>query len=216
MQDALSGILEQTPVAQPLDPLRQHLQQKGEDARRYGLDRTGVQRIVEALEGASARIEAWEIDPSTGSEPLHAAIERLYRKGRKALARARKAGSPGALHEARKQVKYLELALEPFQNEASKQEDALARIVDRAEAIEQDLGKDHDLAVLRSHVSGLLGGEEANGEPLLAAIEERSERLRAQALKEARKLYKKKPARFLAKIRGERARDDTPRGSPPD
>lgn len=203
MERTFAEILRETPAAQPLAPLRQQLLDRAREVRRYGLHRSGIARSMEVLQGAGARIEAWEVVAQAAPEPLHAALERLYRKGRKALVHAAKDGSPDALHEARKQVKYLELALEPFQQQRreSDPKGSIAGVVRRARAIEEDLGKDHDLVVLRIQVSSFLGAREAEGKPLYAAIEAQSERLRAQAMKQARKLYRKKPARFVKRTR---------------
>jgi CHAD domain-containing protein len=214
MEQALAGIVKETPAAQWAAPLRQQFVEKRRDARRYGLDRIAIGRIVEALEGSAARIAAWDVE-AAACERLRDAIERLYRKGRKALAHAVKESSAESLHEARKQVKYLELALEPFLQESkdSDRKDRLSRIVDKAEAIEEDLGQDHDLAVLRTQAAALLGAREAEGKPLFSAIESRQQRLRAKALKRARKFYKKKPARFRAKVTRELVPDDSTSGS---
>jgi hypothetical protein len=214
MEQALAGIVNETPTAQWAAPLRQQFVEKRRDARRHGLDRIAIGRIVEALEGSAARIAPWDVE-AAACERLRDAIERLYRKGRKALAHAVKESSAESLHEARKQVKYLELALEPFLQERkdSDRKDRLSRIVDKAEAIEEDLGEDHDLAVLRAQAAALLGAREAEGKALFTEIESRQQRLRAKALKRARKFYKRKPARFRTKVTRELVPDDSTSGS---
>jgi len=205
MEEALAAMLQGTPAAASLVSLQEAFRERGEEVRRIGLDRMSVRRMVEAMEGADARIALWQIDELRGPARVCDALQRLYRKGRKALARAHSRGSPEALHEARKQVKYLELALEPFrpQVEEGNGEDRISRIVDRAEAIEEHLGDDHDLWVLRAQMAGLLDAAPAEAERIIAAIAARQKELREKALAQGRALYRKKPRRFRAGLERE-------------
>ena len=92
------------------DPIRRSLVREYDSARR-AIAGPALGTIRKALEGAERRIKALPAPDSNGAL-LAAAAERLYRKGGAALAQATVDRTETKLHEARKQTKYLGLALE--------------------------------------------------------------------------------------------------------
>jgi len=146
-------------------------------ARRSALE-TCIRLLRHSLERA-ARADFAAMDKA----PLARGMRRIYRKGRRAMAQARSSGTPEALHEWRKQAKYLLNALETLhgarKGSAGKAARRLERLADR-------LGDHHDLDALARRARG----------PLQAAIAQRRARLRKKALALGGKVYRQKAKRF--------------------
>ncbi len=119
-------------------------------------------------------------------------LRRIYRKGRRALARARKKDSAARRHELRKQAKYLRVALEVI--DVSEYHHAH----EHARRIVSWLGEDHDLAVLRGRIERLDGHSKSNDKRWLLRIEERQKKLQRKALAKAEELFDQKSAAFIA------------------
>jgi CHAD domain-containing protein len=99
------------------------------------------------LDDAWNRVNRWRVSRKPASA-LGTGIERIYRRGRKALASARKDGSAEKLHEWRKQEKYLAQAMESFSAA-----DGATKWREHADAVADALGKDHDFVVLQAEIS---------------------------------------------------------------
>jgi CHAD domain-containing protein len=157
--------------------------------------------------GTTKRIAA---DPDA---PLDA-LRRLYRDARRALGRAdrrRHAGAEDALHEWRKQVKYLLNAVEEMRPHLGPRAD---KLIERTDAIADDLGDEHDLAVLSERITSAAIAADADSiDPGMRAlrrlIERRRRKLRRRALAMGRRVHGHKPARFLKRLL-----DGAPRTSP--
>lgn len=187
-------------AARPLAPLRdadviaatfgRRIDAKGIRAQRAALRDTLrkslVQEIQASIAETGARVSRWRL-PLDPWPVLRSGLERVYRKGRKALDVAQARGSDHSLHEVRKQVKYLGAALEILQPAAPR---AVAKLVQRADAVAQTLGDDHDLAMLRRRLG------HADRE-LIAWANRRRRKLQKRALKNARRLYRGKPKEFV-------------------
>ena len=115
-----------------------------------------------------------------------------YRAGRKALAKA-KSNDDRALHEWRKQAKYLLNELELLRAVFGLDAKRLRRRADRLAAI---LGDDHDLGVL----SGKLRGYRAAAPSLVKQIAKRRLSLRRRAAQQGEKLYRDPAQRVEARI----------------
>jgi CHAD domain-containing protein len=151
--------------------------------------------IGEPLAEARGRVARWRLPRDTWSI-VRPGLRRIYRRGRKALELARSSRSDRALHETRKQVKYLEAALEMLKPAKAPR---VKKIAKSAAAVAKRLGDDHDIAVLE----GMLRTKGAD-RALLAKLEPMRRKLQKKALKRARRLYKRKPKAFVARV--ERAR----------
>jgi len=121
-------------------------------------------------------------------------LRRIYRKGRHALARARKKDSAARRHELRKQAKYLRVALEII--DASD----YAHAHDRARKVASWLGEDHDLAVLRERIAHSDHASISSDERWFRRIRERQEKLQRKAFAKAEELFEPKPNAFVANL----------------
>jgi CHAD domain-containing protein len=165
--------------------LRARAELRGEGAvARDGFD---LAPLAAALDECSARVAYWRL-PYDPRPVLSAGFKRVYRRGRSALSHAREVGSDASLHELRKQVKYLGAAARLFEGAPPGTADAVSG---RADAIAERLGEDHDLAVLRPR----FGRQERE---LLRLIDRRRHKLQKKALRKAKRLYRRKPRRFVA------------------
>lgn len=157
---------------------------------RAQLTRATRQRIVAALTHVRQGIESIPEDRLDRGN-LRAGLERAYRSARKAYRRMCKHASDETLHECRKQTKYylhqLELvsALDPKR---------FAKRRKRAEQLGDQLGDDHDLAVLADKILKYARAEHAASrdplvEELLQRIATRRRRLERKAARLGQRLY---------------------------
>jgi CHAD domain-containing protein len=195
--DALGGLLEEEskPARRAiLGELRRKLHVERLQARRKLLEGWQLAGVERLLLDAGQRVEYWRV-PRHDMPVLRAGFERVYRKGRKSLKKARSKVSTESLHESRKQAKYLQQALAILAPAKSRRMTKLAK---RARAVADRLGEDHDLASLQARLARLPAPGVEN--KLLARIEARRGKLQKKALKQARRLYSKKPAAFLEQV----------------
>jgi CHAD domain-containing protein len=127
------------------------------------------------------------------------ALERADAGKRAGKASTGKAGSAGKARarkrsRARKQAK----AGAAFVEQLAKRADDLGEL----------LGEEHDLAVLAERVGGEAKAGRASGAPgsgarkaLLKAIAQRRKRLRKRALRDGKRLYRRKPKQFVRRVR---------------
>jgi CHAD domain-containing protein len=122
-------------------------------------------------------------------------LTKIYRVGRNAYRLARGHPTTEALHEWRKQVKYLcndaELMCRAY-------EVHLGNIGKRAKRLAALLGDDHDLAVLRQKVEQ---AQAPHSGALLTRIRRARRALQAEAFAVGRRVYQKSPRRFASKMR---------------
>jgi CHAD domain-containing protein len=170
------------------------------------LRRAGLERIQSSLREDEARARAVLLGASGGlgeclrllrasrarakkaglshPEPrsLRSGLGHVYRQGRKALAEAEKSGTSEALHEWRKQVKYLHNALDAIDGA---RKGRAAKVAKKSGKLADRLGDDHDLAVLarRKHAP----------KKLHKLISARRAKLQKRAFALGRKLYRAKP-----------------------
>ncbi len=138
---------------------------------------------LQALREAHHRAGRWRVG-RRGWTVLGAGLRRVYGQGRRTLALARTDPAADRLHEWRKQPKYLwhELqVLEPLGP-------AVARRAGLAHRLADALGRDHDLWVLRATVAAKVSAR-AGRRRLIGLIDQRAERLRAQAFALGHALY---------------------------
>ncbi|HXN10156.1 MAG TPA: CHAD domain-containing protein [Steroidobacteraceae bacterium] len=163
----------------------------GGAARRGGLVRLAqVERLVRDWPPQSAAALA--------SHPAAVlrAVTATYRHGRHCYAAVRGQASDAALHEWRKQSKYLASELRLLRALRPRRIDSQRR---RANRIADILGTDHDLALLRGEL--LRGRSSAPAMCLLASIDRRRASLQARALAIGGRLYRLAPREFSAQLR---------------
>lgn len=173
-------------------PALVRLRTRAREARAQGLA-NGVRsagKMRSLLERSRDRTARWRMprDP----EPLYwSGLRRTYAAGSEALERVRAKGTAAALHEWRKQVKYLAASL-AFMARGNPHGAKAARL---ARELGKALGDDHDLAVLAAALRRVRADAE-----LLAQIEQRRRKLQKRALKLGQRLYKRSPERFAARL----------------
>jgi CHAD domain-containing protein len=125
-----------------------------------------------------------------------AGLTATYRQGRRCYAAVCRDASDPALHEWRKQAKYLANELRVLRGCAPRRVDPWRR---RAERIAEALGADHDLALLGREVQRSDMPDGARGR-LLRRLERARSRLQARAHASGERLYRFKSARFIARL----------------
>jgi CHAD domain-containing protein len=143
---------------------------------------------AEALRQSEARAAAWPLS-NDGFPAIAAGLEATFRRGQKAMARARKHPRPENDHEWRKRVKehwYHVRLLE------SAWDGAMPAYERRLKDLETFLGEGHNLVVLR---------ERPEARQISRLIGEYREELRRDALALGERIYTGKPAHFTKRVR---------------
>jgi CHAD domain-containing protein len=166
--------------------------------------------VVADLRAIRERVAAWELRerPQDPTRLPARGIERLYREGRRRMRAARRRGDFESMHAWRKRVKALRYAAETLdRGEAARETKSgrrLRRVARRADRLGEALGEEHDLALLARVVrerSELFAGRRKQRKRLLKLIARRRKRLRRRALREGERLYRRRPQRFVRRLR---------------
>jgi CHAD domain-containing protein len=178
--------------------LRAQLATERDRAAQRGLREQATRdQMLGELYAVRGRVAAWPLLERPGLQLTEPGLRRIYRQGRRRYARAlhAKPRDTRALHQWRKRVKDLRYAAQVFD---------LKELSKRADALQERLGEEHDLALLAARVSApgspLAGGgrrRKRTRKAVLKLIARRRARLRKRALREGRRLYKRKPKRFI-------------------
>ena len=154
--------------------------------------------VLEALSDARVRVATWPLPEDGGPGALAAGLERIYRRGRRALRTAEQETTVESLHELRKRAKDLWHAAQLLRPAAPKRMKKLAR---RAHRLSDLLGDDHDLAVLLDRARAqpeLLDEDELAA--LSALVQRRQDRLRREALALGARVYGRKPRKLAGVV----------------
>jgi len=151
-----------------------------------------LQRMGSSLEQVSGRMTQWRVGEH-GWSVLGPALKRIYKKGRHARPIRSRCPTDKALHEWRKQVKYLRYALELLGSRRSRR---LSRLARRAERLTDLLGKAHDLAILARRARALATRRRAPLRALFVIIDQQREGLGLEALSSGEQLYQPKPGEW--------------------
>jgi len=150
-----------------------------------------IERIDQALAAAAKRVRKWRSPlQGPGYAAPQLAVQRLYRKGRKALKRSRQDPSDECLHEARKQAKHLAHALEILAGRTPPKK--AAKLLAKADDLGDWLGDDHDLAVVESRCLSLPADADKPKRKIARRLEKRRAKLQDKALDAGRKLFRGK------------------------
>jgi len=125
---------------------------------------------------------------------------RLYRAGRRALAASRREAAVDTLHAWRKCAKYLSHQLEALGPHCPAQTRLLAR---ELHSLSDELGEDHDLAMLRAHLAGhpeALADAEERAD-LVRLIEEARLERQERVLRNGARLYARPPKLFRSELK---------------
>ena len=161
-------------------------------------------QAIQALEQARSKVEAFQIggghhDPKKAGRLLAKGAGRTYGRADAALRRAEKTRKADDLHELRKRVKYHWMHLRLL---APAWPEAFQAPVAVAKAVADDLGRDHDFAVMRAEVRSdpAAFGDEETLSLLLALIDRKQSELRERGLSGARRLLVETDENFAARI----------------
>lgn len=155
--------------------------------------------LLEELRAIRVRVADWRF-ADRGFELVAGDLEETYRRGRRALRRARRDSDGAALHEWRKRVKDLRYSTQMLtRKRASGDSQWMAHQGARADELAELLGEEHDLALLAARIhehADAFKGEKRTRKLVLKLIAKRRKRLRAQALELGRRLYGRTPKRY--------------------
>lgn len=182
-----------TSRAAPELVLRQMLKQHLDEQRRAFADGTARRGCLDLVKSCRQHMHGnapRRVEPST----LLAGLRKIYRQARKAFARASSERTPEALHEWRKQTKYLHAATGALSRAGVR---PLSRLVKRCAGIASRLGDDHDLVALRNEIERV-GMAKADADAILARIDKRRMKLQQHALTVGAHAFQKKPGQFAA------------------
>jgi CHAD domain-containing protein len=157
-----------------------------------------AKKTVSALRAASRRLASWPLHQD-GFAAVSGGLHSTYRRGRKALAKAKAEPTPERYHFLRKRVKdhwYHVRLLENIWTESMRAREATLK------EIETWLGDDHNLVVLRdmmrkgdSHF-----GNREDIEFMSPVLEHVQKELRQKAISFAERVYEQKPRLFTEEI----------------
>ncbi len=158
------------------------------------------QRISRALKQAGDALQTLKISRK-GFSAVGPGLEETYRAGRKAMADVIAGhGGDEASHEWRKQVQahWRQLGLL-----SQAWPELFAARVALARKLSEELGNDHDLAVLRAHVQDVAAGDlEAEHVDLICQmIDAHQNKLREMSLADGAILFAEKPTELRARVR---------------
>jgi CHAD domain len=187
-------------------------------------------QVLGELRAARGRVAAWSFPGRAGIDTVEPGLRRLYRQGRRRLRRAAagaEADGGRAMHLWRKRVKDLRYAGEMLdrrdlgpdehrgrpgrgesqrnRKESPKEAGRIRRLARRADELGELLGEEHDLALLAERVrapgEASQAGRGRARKTLLKLIARRRRRLRRRALRQGERLYRRRPRRFVARMR---------------
>jgi CHAD domain-containing protein len=133
--------------------------------------------IEGVLATSARRVRKWRTPADADAAPADA-VRRLYRQGRKALARSRKDPTDKQLHEARKKARHLGQALEIIAGKAPPKK--AKKVLRRADDVGDLLGDDHDFAVVEARLLARPTGDPKAKKKLRARLEARRARAAAE------------------------------------
>jgi CHAD domain-containing protein len=146
----------------------------------------------------------------TDQDIIEAGIRKVYRQGRRRMKAAMETGQESAYHRWRIRAKnlYYELQfLEPVWPKP------LHRMVSRLSKLQDRLGLDHDLTVLRAELKKTpedFGGDESV-QRIVSCLDHQTDKLRRAAEPLGRKIWRRKPRRFSRRLRRHWCRDKAQR-----
>ncbi len=157
-----------------------------------------MDELREAIERGRSRATEWPL-PRDGRRAVRRGLRRSCKAGAKSLEDAEKETTSENLHECRKQAKYLYHQVQLLQPVASPD---LIRLGEQLHELEEKLGDDHDLGMLRVEVAACVaGGLPDVNERVLALIDEWRKELQTDCLQLAQKIYRDESATLRHRFR---------------
>jgi CHAD domain-containing protein len=201
-----------------IERLHEHLSARRDRAELLVGDPETRNAAANELRAFRSRAGAWHLTERPGIGAVEVGLKRIYRQGRRRRRRAARAkgGRMLTMHQWRKRVKDLRYAAEilerpapPRRGSRSRRARARAeakwlhRLATRADELGELLGEEHDLAVfgqwLRSE-GKRAGVRRATKRRLEKLITARRAELRRRALRDGKRLYRRSPKEFVARV----------------
>lgn len=135
----------------------------------------------------------------TGKQAVEAGIAKSYRVGRRAFKAARRSSDSEAFHDVRKAVQWHWRHMALLENAWP---DVMRVRAEDARTISQDLGEDHDIAVLLDHVRGARGLDASTVKAIARLCARRHDELRAQVEGRLARLFSEPPDDFGKRVAG--------------
>ena len=157
-----------------------------------------LNQVSATLRDAQPVIEAWPIEkPSFAA--FSGGLKRVYKRGWKGLARAKRDPTDANLHEWRKRVKYLWYHMRILRIAWPALLPALA---DAIHDLADLLGDDHDLAVLHATLRDepQLAPDKETAQALIGLLKQRRRELQMQAWPLGTRVYAEDPKDFVARM----------------
>jgi len=169
-------------------------QRRGAKRQLRGADLARAAGVLRALERRIAALPERRL----ARAPASRALKRAYKAARKAFADAERQPTDESLHEWRKQTKYLANELEVLLAFGPKR---FAKSLERAQKLAEELGDDHDLALLTEKALRHATGSHAPSrddtvQELLTHLKVRRTALQRRAFRLGRRLFADKPRRY--------------------
>lgn len=159
----------------------------------------GVAESRRLLRRACMQASKWHVGHK-GWRIIGAGLGKVYSGGRDALAAVRKASTNTALHEWRKQVKYLRHELRLLQ---PIEPDTVTRMVEELHELGDHLGDDHDLAVLQVKMAAQPAqfANDPAQRRIAARVNRRRLSLQRRSMELGSVLYAETPQQFCSRLR---------------
>lgn len=172
-----------------LEPLRKLLLRERRHSASNAL-REPLAAAKTLLVQAKERTRDWSV--ANDVDLLTSAMQRTYRKGRACYRAACESATDEHLHAWRRQVKYSAYQLEALGSLAPAR---MTKKLPRSAQLAKQLGRDHDLCMLRGRIADAHLAAAANLRLTDAIRRERAD-LQRRALQRGKRLYRSKPRKF--------------------
>lgn len=149
-----------------------------------------LREIRRKLDRSLEQTASWRLAHDTGAANA-AGLERIYRHGRREMRRIVRRPGTKALHEWRKQAKYLAIALELLDAAGAR----CGKARQRAARLAELLGDDHDLALLVQALQRA-GARQAS----IRKLRKERRQLQQRAVKLGGRIYARSPGRFAKRL----------------
>ena len=188
------GIVQAGAVA--VADVRAELVERHRELRIEVLKGGALEEVRERVAAVVARIDTWPLEAIEWTT-LGEGVQRVYSRGRKAMAAAYDDPRTETFHEWRKRVRYLRHQF-GFLKELWPQ--VMRGHVKSSHALTDVLGDAHDLAILEEAVKAASAEPGRNGDHLFEFIASHRDRLRVQAEPIGLRLYAEKPSRLISRL----------------
>lgn len=179
-----------------LDEVEQSLVYEAEQESRRQL-RPALKRILLSAVGIIAKKWAEVEVASGGWRHIEEGMLRTYRRARSASRRESEGVSDEQIHAWRKRIKELMYQLRLI---ALIHPHRICKLVERLEDLDDALGGDHDTAVLRAHLHGVMGAQDPRWTATEAVLGHERKRLLHKAHRAAAKFFDEKPREFTGRL----------------